>query len=123
MRGLERNKVLFYYVLYLGKVIVRDEYGNESGYRVIYSKPIACKANISPAKGGASIQLFGSDLEYDKVIVLDDTSCPIDENTVLFIDRDPKYDADGNPLFDYIVRRVARSLNSVSIAISRAEVS
>lgn len=121
---MERNKTPLYYCLYRGEQPVRDDEGNETGEKqILYSSPVSLSANISPATGNTSVEQFGNSVQYDKVIVLDDTDCPIDENTVLFIDRDPKFDADGNPLFDYIVRRVARSLNSISIAISRAEVS
>ncbi len=58
-----------------------------------------------------------------KMIVLDDITCPIDENSVLFVDKQPEKDDEGNLLFDYIVKKVARSLNSVSIAISKVAVS
>ena len=81
------------------------------------------KANISPATGVSQVEQFGKELKYDKVIVLDDITCPIDENSVLFVDKQPEKDDDGNLLFDYIVKKVARSLNSVSIAISKVEVS
>jgi hypothetical protein len=57
---------------------------------------------------------------------------------VLFIDKEPEYkEADYNeataitfvestvqvPVYDYIVRRVAKSLNSISIAVSKVKVS
>ena len=48
--------------------------------------------------------------------------CPIAEDTVLFVDKNPEY-KDGKPLYDYIVKRVAKSLNSISIAISKVNVS
>ena len=57
------------------------------------------------------------------MIVTDDLLCPIDENTVLFIDKEPGYTEDGTPLYDYIVKRVARSLNSISYAVSKVSVS
>jgi len=124
MRCLLRNKVPFFYSLYAGKEPLTDEYGNKTGeHRVIYSEPVKLAANISPAKGESQIEQFGNSLQYDKVVVLDDPGCPIDENTVLFIERKPVNDAEGNPLFDYIVKKVARSLNSVSIAISRVDIS
>jgi hypothetical protein len=81
------------------------------------------KANISTAIGVSEVEQFGKDLKYDKVIVLDDIDCPIDENSVLFVDKLPESDDEGNLLFDYIVKRVAKSLNSVSIAISKVAVS
>lgn len=90
---------------------------------MVYQTPIAARANISAATGSAQVEQFGNYAGYDKVIVTDDMSCPIDENTVLFIDKEPDYDEDGTPLYDYIVKRVARSLNSVSYAVSKVSVS
>ena len=57
-------------------------------------------------------------------MVTDDMSCPIDENSVLFVDRVPVQE-DGEPLntYDYVVKRVAKSLTHISYAISRVEVS
>lgn len=124
MRCMERNKTTFHYCLYQGEKFVTDENGDETGEKeIVYSDPVCCRANISPATGNTSVEQFGNSLQYDKVIVLDDTDCPIDEHTVLFVDKTPAFDESGVPLFDYIVKKVARSLNSLSIAISKVEVS
>ena len=48
-----------------------------------------------------------------------DMDCPIDENSVLFVDKAPSFDDAGSPQFDYVVKRVARSLNVISIAIDK----
>ena len=113
MRTLNRNKLPFWYLLYDSKVPAKDEY-----------KPaVAMNANISAATGSAQVEQFGNFAGYDKVIVTDDLSCPIDENTVLFIDKEPQYDKDGKPLYDYMVKRVAKSLNSISYAVSKVTVS
>ena len=66
-----------------------------------------------------TLEQFGNSVEYDKVILSDDMSAPIDENTVFFIDTPPAFDDDGNPMFDYIVRKVAKSLNTLAVAISK----
>ena len=42
---------------------------------------------------------------------------------VLFIDKSPEYDDNNNPLYDYKVRRVARSLNYTSVAVAKVDVS
>ena len=124
MKCLERNKTAFFCCLYEGEEDVIDEEGNGTGEkRMLYSDPVALRANISPAAGSTAVEQFGNSLQYDRVIVIDDTACPIDEHSVLFIDKSPAYDNDGVPLFDYIVKKVARSLNSVSVAVSRVEVS
>ena len=57
---------------------------------------------------------------------------PIDEYSILWIDRVPQLDENGALALndegevitphDYIVKKVARSLNSVSIAISKVNV-
>lgn len=124
MKTLNRNKSPFWYLLYDRKVSAKDEYGNETGEEIVFYKPaVVMSANISAATGSAQVEQFGNFVGYDKVIVTDDLSCPIDENTVLFIDKKPQYDEDGKPLYDYQVRRVAKSLNSISYAVSKVTVS
>lgn len=124
MKCLMRNKTCLYYCLYQSKTPITDEDGYETGEtQISYSPPTKIMANVSPATGNTSVEQFGNSLQYDKVIVLDDVSCPIDEHSVLFVDKQPAFDEYGLPLFDYIVKKVARSINSVSIAISRVEVS
>lgn len=124
MRTLNRNKLPFWYLLYDSKVPAKDEYGNETGEELVVYKPaVAMNANISAATGSAQVEQFGNFAGYDKVIVTDDLTCPIDENTVLFIDKEPQYDEDGKPLYDYMVKRVAKSLNSISYAVSKVTVS
>lgn len=124
MRTLNRNKSEYWYLLYDHKEPILDEDGNETGdYRVFYREAVKCRDNISPATGASQIEQFGNLSDYDKVIVTEDSACPMDENTVLFVDKEPEYDEEGQPLYDYTVRRVARSLNSASYAISKVSVS
>lgn len=120
MRILERNKQKFYYSLYEGEIDTRDSYGN---FQPKYSDVKIFKASISSAKGNTESELFGTTIDYDRVIITDDMSCRIDEQSVLFVDIKPKYDECGRPLGDYIVKRVARSLNNISYAISKVDVS
>lgn len=120
MRMLERNKQKFYYSLYEGESTTRDDYGN---FKPKYSEAKVLKASISSAKGNTESELFGTTIDYDRVIITDDTQCPIDEQSVLFVDIKPKYDEYGKPLGDYVVKRVARSLNNISYAVSRVDVS
>lgn len=123
MRIMARNKRKFYYALYDNKTPITAD-GYETGeYQVNYAEPVCMMANISAATGTSQVEQFGNFISYDKVIVTDDMSCPIDENTVLFIDKEPEEDNDGNLIYDYIVRRVAKSINSISIAISKVTVS
>lgn len=124
MRTLKRNQSVFHYALYEGKTENKDENGYSTGtYTVTYSEPIECRGNISASSGSVQIEQFGNDLQYDKVIVLDNVNVPIDENSVLWVDKAVEHDNNGNPLFDYVVKKVAKSLNSISFAISKVKLS
>lgn len=159
MRVLKRNKRQFWYCLYNSTEPIYDDDGNEAGEKVLYKTGVSMYANISPATGIANTEQFGNLEDYDKVIVTDDLSCPIDELTVLFIDKQPEYKDDGTadtdddeneentesvveeevteqpeteeandtpttcePVYDYVVKRVAKSINSISIAVSKVKV-
>lgn len=126
MRGLVRNMQDFYYATYRGKEEIEDEYGNISGeYAIIHSLPIKARGNISAAQGEIQSRQFGDSVTYDKVIVLCDTNIPIDEYAVLWIDTLPVIKTDGSTdtPHDYIVKEVAKSLNTIAIAISKVTVS
>lgn len=119
MKALKRNKVKFYYAPFLERQ--RSEKGY--GFRSIYGEAVAEMGNISPATGNTSVEQFGNNVDYDKVIVLDDPNTPIDENSILFLDIEPQKNTDGDYIYDYVVKKVARSLNSTSIAVSKVSVS
>lgn len=126
MRLMKRNLKSIWYRLYLGKEPVMDEEGMETGEPVIsYGELTHLDANVSPAVGIAQQEMFGTLENYDKVVMTDDLSCPIDENTVMFIDREPEFDENGVLInsHDYIVRRVAKPLNSIAYAVSKVKVS
>ena len=125
MRCMTRNKTTFYYASYIGETEIIDEYGNSTGeYNLIYSKPIKVLGNISAAQGEIQNRQFGESESYDKVIVLDDINAPIDEYSILWVDTLPHLNEDGSTdtPHDYTVKRVAKSLNGVSVAISKVDV-
>ena len=125
MKTLARNKVRIYCANYRDKIPLRDEYGNLTGeYKILYDTPVEVKANVSAARGEATTRQFGEDVSYDRIIVLDDPAFPIAETSILWIDTPPKIIEDGTTEtpHDYIVKQVATSLNSVSIAVSKVSV-
>lgn len=125
MRALHRNKIRIFYANYRDKILLRDEYGNLTGeYDILYHNPIAIMANVSAARGEATTRQFGDDESYDRVIVLDDPQFPIAATSILWIDTPPEIAEDGSTdtPHDYIVKQVATSLNSVSIAVSKVNV-
>lgn len=126
MRCLLRNMRDFYFALYENKVDIEDEYGNKTGeYEIVYGKPIKSKANISAAQGEVQSRQFGDSESYDKVITLGDIDTPINEYSILWVDNLPTIESDGTTKtpHDYIVKKVAKSLNVVSVAISKVTVS
>lgn len=134
MRCMNRNKVKFYYALYERKVPHIDEKGHRNGeYDLIHSNPAVFRANISAAKGETQTRQFGEDESYDKVIVMDSNAPPIDEFSLLWVDTMPILNSDGSLKLnekgdvitphDYVVKKVARSLNVTSVAISKVTVS
>ena len=120
MRCMVKNKAIFYYALYTGQTEIVDEYGNATGeYSVNYGTPTKMLGNVSAAQGEMQSRQFGDSESYDKVIVLDDVNTPIDEYSILWVDTLPRSTETPH---DYVVKKVARSLNSVSIAISKVSV-
>lgn len=125
MRTLNRNKVRIFYANYHDKIPLRDEYGNLTGeYDTVYDNPVEIMANVSATRGEATTRQFGDDERYDRVIVLDDPKFPITVSSRLWIDTLPQISNDGttDTPHDYIVRQVASSLNSMSIAVSKVNV-
>lgn len=125
MRALVRNKILIHYANYRDKKPIKDEYGNLTGeYEISYTNPIAVCANVSAARGEATTRQFGDDVNYDRVILIDDPKFPIKESSILWIETPPEIQEDGSTKdpHDYIVKQVATSLNSVSIAVSKVNV-
>lgn len=125
MRCLERNKTKIYYALLNSKSEIRDEYGNFTGeYELQYGNPVLLKASVSAAMGETYTRQFGEQEAYDKVVITDDPLCLIDEYAILWVDNLPviKRDKSTDTPHDYVVKKVARSINVSSYAIAKVEV-
>ena len=72
-------------------------------------------ANIAPATGAVNEMGFGANLEYDRVLCAE-TDFGMTEHSVLWVD-----DLESESP-DYVVRRIARSLNHVRIALAKVNV-
>ena len=119
MRDLARNKQLVHYAQFEKIESIYDEDGNYTGeVQRKYLDPVELRINVSPAVGESATRQFGDVVDYDRTLVTCDTSLPIDEQTVFWIDE-----TDTEKPFDYVVKKVARSLNSLQIAVKRVEVS
>ncbi len=128
------NKQRFFYALYTGRVELGGDRRNKSGeYKLLYSNPVEYFANISAARGETQSNQFGENIVYDKSIILDKGAVDLDEYSILWIDSEPELDANGALMLnedgtvktphDYIVKKVAMSLHSELLAISKVTVS
>ena len=88
MRDLKRNQQNIWYAL-LNVTAETDEWGNTTDIKT-YGAPLPARMCVSPNKGEASAQAFGTELKYDREMSTHDMRCPIDEYTKLWLDgRDP----------------------------------
>ena len=120
MKTQKRNQTTIYYANYVSTsdVTSTDEWGNTimSGEKqASYTEPTAIDLVVSPATGITAEELFGDLSNYDRILVTE-KGCPINENSLLWIERS------ADEPHDYVVKKVSRSLNFVAYAISRVEV-
>lgn len=117
MRSLNRNKRRIYYALQTGETRNVDEYGNETGESTpTYGEAKALACNISAASGEEAVQAFGSFTGYSRTVSVSDTSCPIDETTIVWFGVEP------TEPYNYIVVRKADSKNGVLYALQEVTV-
>ena len=118
MRELEINKQLIHYALFQGYTDAVDSDGYKTGEKTkSYSDPVALRINVSPARGNADREVFGIELAYSRTLTTDKLDCPIDVDTILWIGRDT------TEPHNYVVHRIANSLNSITYAIRGVDVS
>ena len=107
---------------YKGVVDVVDSEGNLTGEKMIeYSKAFTINANLSGAKGSSQSEVFGTDIHYDKTFTLTSQEfkrLKLTENSVFFIDKKVEYE-NGQPLYNYRVKKIADVINDVAIAVER----
>lgn len=116
--------MLCYYAQYLGNSPLTDTQGHLNGeHEIVYSDPVALYANISPESGRLTTQQFGDDTSYARTIVCD-LSVPINENTVFWIGITPrKRINDPYVYWNYVVKGISKSLNSMTIMLKKVNVS
>lgn len=125
MKTLLRNKQTFWYANLLSQQPAYDEYGNETSELVTtYGAPVEFRANISAARGNAELDEFGVNSNYSKTIVTEELNIQIDKSTILWIGIEPDENGEsGEVKHNYAVVAVAKSLNSVTIAVTEVNVS
>lgn len=119
MRNLRRNQFTVWFKNYLGEEEITDQYGNSTGsYLPLYGELQSARLCVSPNKGSSDVEQFGTLLDYDRTMTTADVSCPINENSVLWLDG-----ADTNGPYNFIVKKRAPWKNSIQFAIKQVTVS
>ncbi len=118
MRSAEINKQTIWYSLYQGMADAVDSDGYLTGEKAkSYAAPVEFRINVSPNKGTASEEAFGVETTYDRVMNTCDMTCPIAEETLIWVGKSP---ADGP--HNYRVTRVAPGLMNIVYAIKEVSI-
>lgn len=119
MRNLRRNLSTVYFKQFLRNEELKDEWGNHTGSPVpVYGELQSARLCVGPGKGTTSDDMFGSTLDYDRAMTTADTRCPIDENSILWLDG-----ADTTKPHNYVVKKRAPWKNSIAYAVKAVTVS
>ena len=125
MRSMMKNETGFWYALFDRAENIIDEDGHKSAEKeLIYHNPVYAEMNVSPPSGPVAIRAFGLKEDYDRILVSCDLDIPITSTSVLWVDTPPVINPDGSTdtPYDYVVKKVAPSLNVLLIAISKVSV-
>lgn len=126
MRTMTRNRRTFYEAALDTVTMGQDADGNYTEEVKTYSTPTERKGVITPANGQADTNLFGANEIYDKVITLNLGENYLAVGSILWVDTMPEIDEETGKTdtpYDYIVVKVAESLNFVNVAIRKVNVS
>lgn len=124
MRTMTRNRRTFYEASLTAVTMAQDTDGNYTEDTYTYSNPTQRTGVITAANGEAQTQLFGANERYDKVITLNLGENYLQVGSVLWVDTMPEIDKQGKTAtpYDYVVVKVAESLNFVNVAIRKVNV-
>lgn len=96
MRDLEINTRRMWYALFDEKQPILDKNGDETGdYTTGYSPPVLFYANLSPGKGSAQAEMFGTNVDFTRTISTTDLALPIKETSLVWYETEPELLADG----------------------------
>jgi hypothetical protein len=117
MRSLKRNQQRIFYSNLLETQKAKDEYGHFTGENIpVYDEKKPLDIYVSANTGDISTEMFGNLSDYDRVMSISDTNCPINENSLLWIG------ISAEKPHNFIVKRKAESLNETVYAIQQVTV-
>lgn len=126
MVSLAQNRQKIWYAEFSGYTDALDDNGYKTGEKIkSYTEPQSFLIYVAPSRGDTVNMPFGLSRDYTNVMSTCDLSCPITEDSVLWIGISP-YSSDESVAdvpHNYTVERVAKGLNTILYAVKRVEVS
>lgn len=118
MHTVARNRSSVNYKTYSSKTALVDANGYKTGeYTLTYSALKQTQLVLSPAKGYADLKPFGVGVDYELVGVTCDMSCDLDEASIVWVNNAT------TDKHDYAVVAVRKSINHISYALKKVELS
>lgn len=117
MRNLDRDRQPVYIAHLEGFDADENEEGELTGeWRPTYTEPERFMPTVSATRGEAVNDFFGSLLDYDRQVTIDDPAFPAKETDALWID------VSTDAPHDYLVKQVARKGSYTVMAAKHVEV-
>ena len=135
MHTLNRNKRDLWYALLTGKTELRNADGLLTGEsEFTYSDPVKVRMSMSISSGAnnlgsqgmVTLEPYGITTAYTHRMVTEDMSCPINEESLIWIGKEPTETVNGEVRqvpHNFKVVRVARSLNHIISYVKEVDVS
>lgn len=117
MRLMARNGRTIYYQMLTSTSAITNDDSYDTGENVYtYDSPVAVVATVSPPDGRVARTAYGASDNYDRIVLIDDMSCPISDTSLLWLDEVPRtVDGQLTNKADYIVVRIAKALNHIKV--------
>ncbi len=114
MRMLERDKKPFWYANYIGREMLTEGQYVTGERSTAYDDPAQAFGTFSENVGAATPRDFGTYIDYDYTIHMDQGACPFDENAAIWL---PGTDPTGE--HDAKVTRISDSASHTAIAVKK----
>ena len=102
---------------------MKDDDGYKTGYEeVVYTTPTELWLNVMPKSGEAENDIFGKATDYSKVAISDDPNCPITEYSRIWTDGITPGTTQVPVPYNYVVKKIYRTLNTALIALQEVKV-
>ncbi len=110
----ERDMKLFHYAEYNDRQMIYEDGIPTGEYGKGYGEPVEKYGTFSTASGRATDKEFGTFIDYDYIIHIEDDVCPFDENAAIWLPgTDPESEHDAK------VVRISEPATYTAIAVKK----